>query len=109
MAVLALIDAGLGSRDDALREARRAVELLPISNDTFYGAWMRAFFAMAAANVGESDLAISELEELVKIPGPVTYGELRLNPIWDPLRGDPRFEAIMSSLAPAKKPTEALR
>jgi serine/threonine-protein kinase len=103
IAVLGLIDAGLGSRDDALRETRRAMELLPMSKDSYDGPLMRMYFAIAAANVGERELAISELQELATIPSPTTYGDLRLNPMWDPLREDPRFEAIMSSLAPARK------
>jgi len=50
--------------------------------------------------VGEIDLALEQLEAVTKIPGGPSYGELRLDPMWDPLRGDPRFEKIVASLAP---------
>lgn len=103
MVVLALVGVGLGNKEDALREARRAGDMLPVSKDAYDGSMMRMYLAMVAANVGEKDLAISELQELVKIPSSVNYGQPRLNPTWDPLRSDPRFEAIVASLAPVKK------
>jgi hypothetical protein len=55
---------------------------------------------MICAWAGERELALKQLEAVAKIPGGPGYGELRLSPLWDPLRGDPRFEEIVASLAP---------
>jgi TolB-like protein/DNA-binding winged helix-turn-helix (wHTH) protein/Flp pilus assembly protein TadD len=100
LCVLGLIDAGLGRKEDALREARRAVELLPADKDAIYGPTMIKYLAMIAAWVGEKDFACEQLAAAARIPGPLSYGQLKLLPFWDPLRGDPRFEAIVASLAP---------
>ena len=96
-----MIDAALGRKEDALREGRWAAELLPVTKDALAGAEVLANLAVTYAWAGEKDLAIKLLEELVRIPSPVTYGQLRLHPFWDPLRGDPRFEKIVEE---AKKP-----
>jgi TolB-like protein/tRNA A-37 threonylcarbamoyl transferase component Bud32/Tfp pilus assembly protein PilF len=98
--VLGVIDAALGRKEDALREGRRAVELLPVEKDSFNGAHMIHYLAMIAAWVGEKDLAFEQLAFSARTPAGVTYGELKLDPFWDPLRGDPRFEKIVNSLAP---------
>jgi tetratricopeptide (TPR) repeat protein len=98
--ILGLIDAGLGRKEEALREGRRAVELRPITKDAINGADNLYFYAVICAQTGERDLAIEQLETLAKIPAGASYGELRLDPSWDSLRGDPRFEKIVSSLAP---------
>jgi hypothetical protein len=95
-----LIDAGLGRKEEALREAQRAVELLPVAKDSINGAGMIEFSAIVAAWVGEKDLALEHLAEAARLPGFLSYGRLKLLPWWDPLRGDPRFEKIVSSLAP---------
>jgi len=95
-----MIDAALGRKEDALREGRRAVEVLPITRDAWLGANLLINLAIIYAWVGEKDLAIKQLEEVVRIPSPVSYGQLRLHPFWDPLRGDARFEKIVASLAP---------
>jgi TolB-like protein/class 3 adenylate cyclase/Tfp pilus assembly protein PilF len=100
LCVLGLIDAGLGRKDDALREGRRAVELLPVEKDSINGAHMIEYFAMIAAWVGERDLACEQLAIATRLPGTLSYGQLKLLPYWDPLRGDPRFESIVASLAP---------
>jgi serine/threonine-protein kinase len=98
--VLGLIDAALGRREEALREGRRAVELLPVEKDSIKGSLVIAYFAMIAAWLGDKDLACEQLVTAVRYPGPLSYGELKLLPFWDPLRGDPRFEQIVDSLAP---------
>jgi serine/threonine-protein kinase len=98
--VLGLIDAGLGRKEEAIREGRRAVELLPVEKDLPEGMDMIKYLAMIAAWVGEKDLACEQLEIAVNGPAGVSYGELKLLPFWDPLRGDPRFEKIVASLAP---------
>jgi tetratricopeptide (TPR) repeat protein len=100
LCVLGLIDAGLGNKDDALREARRAVELLPVAKDSIIGANLIMHLAITAAWVGEKDLACEQLAIAARIPSIVAYGQLKLLPYWDPLRGDPRFEAIVASFAP---------
>ena len=98
--ILGLIDAGLGRKEEALREGRRAIELRPITKDAINGADLLYFYAVICAQVGERDLAIEQLDTLAKIPAGASYGELRLDPSWDPLHGDPRFEKIVASLAP---------
>jgi hypothetical protein len=98
--VLGLIDAGLGRKEDALREGRRAVELLPVARDASDSAELVKYLAMIAAWVDEKDLACEKLASIIQGPGPLTYGDLKLMPYWDPLRGDPRFEKIVASLAP---------
>jgi len=101
LCVLGMIDAALGRKEDAIREGLRAVELLPISKDAINGALVVEYLAVIYAWVGEKDAALDQLEIAAKIPGDVSYGQLRLHPFWDSLRGDPRFEKIVASLAPA--------
>jgi TolB-like protein/Tfp pilus assembly protein PilF len=101
--VLGLIDAALGHKEEALREGRRAVELLPVEKDAVRGPAMIKYLAMIAAWTGDKDLACQQLAIVVRPPTPVTYGQLKLMPFWDPLRGDPRFEQIVASLAPKKR------
>ncbi len=100
LSVLGLIDAGLGRKDDALREGRRAVELLPVEKDAINGPLVIEHLAMIAAWIGEKDLACKQLAIASRLPNGVIYGQLKLLPFWDPLRGDPRFEKIVASLAP---------
>jgi tetratricopeptide (TPR) repeat protein len=97
---LGLIDAALGRKQDALNEGRRAVELFPVTKNALDGPDILYFYAAICAQVGERDLAVEKLDTLAQIPVGATYGELRLDPFWDPLRGDPRFEKIVASLAP---------
>jgi TolB-like protein/class 3 adenylate cyclase/tetratricopeptide (TPR) repeat protein len=99
---LGLIDAVLGKKEEALREGRRAIEMLPILKDSIVEASVKRYFVMACAWAGERELALQQLEVVARIPGGPSYGDLRLNPMWDPLRGDPRFEKIVASLAPKK-------
>jgi hypothetical protein len=100
---LGLIDAALGNKDVALREGRRAMELTPVEKDSINAQTIMAYFAMLAAWAGEKDLALQQLADVIAKPGATlitSYGALKLLPFWDPLRGDPRFEKIVSSLAP---------
>ena len=104
LADLGLIDAALGRKEEALREGRRALELAPNAQEKMFGSCPNDVcaardFVMICAWAGETDLALEQLEAVTKIPGGPSYGELRLNPMWDPLRGDPRFDQIVSSLA----------
>ena len=102
LSVLALIDAQLGNKDKAIQEGRAACDLLPVAKDAVDGTLLNTHLATVYALVGEKDLALQELETLSTIPCGPAYGELRLDPEWDTLRGDPRFEKIVTSLAPKK-------
>ena len=108
---LGQIDALLGRKQEALSEGRRAMELAPKAQAAMFGSCptevcaTRAF-ALLCARVGETDLALEQLEAVTKIPGGPSYGELRLDHMWDPLRGDPRFEKIVASLAPKESVSE---
>jgi serine/threonine-protein kinase len=96
-----MIDAGLGRKEDALREGRRAIDLLPMEKDAKVGHYLVRYFAVIAAWVGEKDLACEQLAILLRPPRPLSlYGGLKLLPLWDPLRGYPCFEKIVASLAP---------
>ena len=98
--MLGVIQAGLGQKEEALRNGRRAVELHPVAKDSINGTHMIEYLAMIAAWVGEKDLACEQLAVATKLPGTVSYGQLKLLPFWDPLRGYPPFEKIVASLAP---------
>jgi len=100
LCVLGLIDAALGRKEDALQEGRRAVELLPVERDAFAAPDIIQLFSIICAWTGEKDLACEQLANVTQFPSFLTYGRLRLLPFWDPLRGDPRFEKIVASLAP---------
>lgn len=97
---LGLIDAALGRKDEAIREGRRACELLPVSKDSLDGPSYVTNLAIIYAWTGETELALQELAASAAIPCGVNYGELALYPQWDPIRHDPRFENILASLAP---------
>ena len=103
LCVLGLIDAGLGQKEDALREGRRAIELLPVEKDAINGPAMIKYLAMIAAWVGDKDLACEQLAIAMRHPNSLSYGQLKLLPFWDPLRGDLRFEQIVASLVPKEK------
>src|SRR5207249_4140387 len=92
--MLALIHGALGRKEDALREGCRAVELLPISKDAYDGPILATNLAAIYAQMGERDLALEQLGELVQVPNGPTPGLLRIEPEWDPLRSDPRFEKL---------------
>jgi TolB-like protein/Tfp pilus assembly protein PilF len=94
---LAMIDAELGRKQEAIQEGKRGLELV---QGVFERPDAIAYFALMCARIGERDLAIKQLELVVGKPGGPTYGWLRLSPLWDPIRGDPRFEKIVASLAP---------
>ena len=98
--VLGLIDAALGRKEEALREGRRAVELVPIEKDSMRSRSIIRYFAIIAAWVGDKDLACEQLSIAARPPSTLSYGQLMLLPLWDPLRGDPRFEKVVASLAP---------
>ena len=103
LCVLGLIDAALGRKDLALDEGRRAIALTPVEKDVINGSRVLQYFAITAAWAGEKELALQQLEAGLRAPAAsvmLSYGALKLFPFWDPLRGDPRFEKIVASLAP---------
>ena len=100
LCVLGLIDAALGRKEEALREGRLAVELLPVEKDATNGTRVIGVLAIIAAWVGDNDLACQQLAIVIHSRHEISYGELKLLPFWDPLRGDPCFEKIVASLAP---------
>jgi len=73
---------------------------MPISKNAIEGPLLIQYLALIYAWTGEKDLALEQLSFAARIPGYLSYGQLRLHPYWDPLRGDPRFEEIVASLAP---------
>jgi hypothetical protein len=93
---LALAAAGLGLKDEAICEGRRATELLPVSHDALAGPEYAMYLAVVYVQVGDNDQAIEQLQQVMKIPGGLCMSAalLRLDPIWDPLRGDARFKAL---------------
>ena len=76
------------------------MKLLPVRKNALDGPYILYFYAVICAQVGERDLAIEQLKTLVQIPAGAHYGELLLDPLWDSLRGHPRFEQIVASFAP---------
>ena len=104
MSVLGMIDAALGRKEDAIREGRRAVELLPVTKDVMTGPELVRNLALIYAWTGEKELALDQVAAALQGPGPITYGQLRLSPWWDALREDPRFDKLVEE---AKKPVKA--
>jgi TolB-like protein/Tfp pilus assembly protein PilF len=103
LCVLGLIDAALGRKDLALDEGRRAIALTTLEKDVNHGTRVLQYFAITAAWAGDKELALQQLEAGLRAPEAsimLSYGALKLFPVWDPLRGDPRFEKIVASLVP---------
>src|SRR5438105_825849 len=104
MSVIGMIDAALGRKEDALREGRRAVELLPVTKDVMTGSELLRNLALIYAWTGEKELALDQIAAALQGPGHITYGQLRLHPWWDAIREDPRFDKLAEE---AKKPVKA--
>jgi serine/threonine-protein kinase len=86
----------LGRTEDAIREAERAVELQPISEDAFFGPIHTFALAEVYVMVGEYDAAIDQLETILSVTCAVSPPLLRADPLWDPLRDGPRFQALLA-------------
>ena len=95
LCMLGLIDAGLGRKEEAIREGRRASELTPVTKDATNGAEIMHFLGVIYAWTGEKDLAIKQIAATLQVASGLSYGELRLHPFWDPLHGDLRFEKLV--------------
>jgi TolB-like protein/class 3 adenylate cyclase/Flp pilus assembly protein TadD len=100
VSLLGMIDAGLERKEQAIQEGRRACELLPVSKDAIDGVAIAINLAQIYAWTGEKDRAIEQIAAVERVPSSISYGLLKLHPFWDQLRGDPRFEKIVASLAP---------
>jgi TolB-like protein/Tfp pilus assembly protein PilF len=100
IAVLAQVDAGLGRKDLAIQEAQHAIDLMPVSKDIYDGALVLEGLAQVYTWTNEPDRAIELLQKLAAMPSYINYARLKLLPMWNPLRGDPRFQKIVNSLAP---------
>jgi tetratricopeptide (TPR) repeat protein len=102
-AQVASLDAGLGRKEEAIREARQAVDLMPIAKDSAYGPELVTNLALVYAWTGERDLALEQLEKVATIPAGPSYGDLKFNPCWDDLRGDPSFDKIVAAAKAASR------
>jgi TolB-like protein/Tfp pilus assembly protein PilF len=100
IAVLAQVDAALGQKELAVQEAQHAIELMPVSKDIYDGALVLEGLAQVYTWTGDRDRAIELVQKLLTMPGYTNYARLKMHPLWAPLRGDPRFEKIVASLAP---------
>jgi hypothetical protein len=100
LSALAVVDALLDRKEDAVREIENAVSMLPIEKDPYEGPSVLANSAVVHAWTGATDKAFAELGVLIKIPNGVYYGQLKRDPLWDPLRKDPRFDRLLAELAP---------
>ena len=96
---LSVANAGLGLKENALREARRAIELCPLSRDAVDAPSYQTMLALVYAWTGEHDAALTQLEKIVRLPRGPDYSELRFNPWWDEIRTDPRFDTLLSQAA----------
>jgi TolB-like protein/Flp pilus assembly protein TadD len=103
LATLGLMDAGLGRKEEAVREGRRAAELRPLTDDAVDGATVLSSLAMIHAWVGDVNSAIEQLAFLAKIPNGPPYGQLKYDPAWDAVRADPRFEPMLNEIQPRPK------
>jgi Tfp pilus assembly protein PilF len=98
---LALAYAGLGEKEKALEQAQRAVK--DYDTDAVNKPWSEAALAQIQARFGDHDAAIAALPHLLEVPAGITPADLRFNPLWDPLRNDPRFQKLLSEPAPGSK------
>jgi tetratricopeptide (TPR) repeat protein len=89
----------LGQKQEAIAEGKRAVELLPESQDAMDGPKITASLAQIYTLTGESDEAFRLVDHLLQVPNGLTVSTLKLDPAWDPLRKDPRFQALIDKYA----------
>jgi TolB-like protein/Tfp pilus assembly protein PilF len=92
---LGIAYAGLGRKEEAVREGKIAVELMPVIRDALRGPYRTADLARIYTMIGEYDAAIDQIDYLLSIPGPLSVNLVRIDPAWDPLRDHPRFQALL--------------
>ena len=92
---LGLALAGLGRNEEAIREGEAGLRLMPPEKEAWRGAWRLLDLARIEAMTGRHDAAIERLEYMLSVPSDISVWMLRLDPAWDPLRGNPRFEALV--------------
>jgi hypothetical protein len=97
---LGVVDALLGHKEAAVSEAERAVEMVPISKDALIGSTIVTNLAVVYAWSEQLDRAFATLNPLTKIPYGIYYGQLKLDPYWEPLRKDPRYDKLLAELVP---------
>jgi hypothetical protein len=97
---LAVVDALLDNKETAISEAKRAADMLPVSQDAVDGAAILKNLAVVYAWTGELDLAFDTLRPITKTPLGIYYGELKRDPYWEPIGQDPRYEKLLAELAP---------
>jgi TolB-like protein/Flp pilus assembly protein TadD len=106
--LLGQILAGLGQKEAAIAEGKRAAELLPEAEDALSGPKITLGLAIIYARTGEVDQALQLLDHLLTVPAGVTVPLLKLDPVWDPLRADPRFQALISKAVEAQAALDAV-
>lgn len=102
LAVLAQVDANLGRKDLALSEAKKACDLMPVAKDAYDGPLVLQGLAQVYTWTGEYDQAFDVLQTLLGMPGYISYGYLKVDPAWAPLRDKPRYAQLLASIAPKK-------
>ncbi len=102
LAVLAQVDANLGNKELALQEAQRAVALMPVSKDAYDGPLVLQGLAQVYIWTSDHDRALDTLQTLLSLPGYISYGYLKTDPAWQPLRANPRFQQLLASLVSKK-------
>jgi hypothetical protein len=100
LSALGILDAALGRKEHAIQEAKRATEMFHISKNAELGPGLAANLAIVYAWTNEPELVFQELTIAVNTPNAILYGQLKLDPAWDPLQKDPRFEKLLAGLAP---------
>jgi tetratricopeptide (TPR) repeat protein len=96
---LSLAYAALGRKEEAIREAKRGVELAPLSHNALDAPIQMRVLAEVYAQLGEGDAALEQLAKIVELPGGPDYGRLKFDPVWDGIRADPKFQQIMARAA----------
>ncbi len=104
LAILGYIDARLGRKTEAVREGEHATELLPVEKDSLDGPAILGYLASIYVRVEQPDRSLDLLERVAPMPWGPSYGDLKLNNDWDPLRSNPRFQKLVASLAPKDLP-----
>jgi len=106
---VAWVDVCLGRNAEAIAAARRISEVMPLSRDAYFGAYTLAGLAEVEAHAGAKDQALQLIDQLLAMPAGevMSVTRLKLDPVWDPLRGDPRFQALLKKYAPAQPDSAA--